>query len=77
MNSNSSSLLWAPYNSSYNGVRPPKPSVLSINEKQNITKKGTIAYIYSKREPYAVEHMYNGYGTLSSVLGTNLGTKFE
>ncbi len=33
-----------------------------------------VGVIQSKREPYAIEYMYNGYGQLNTRLGTNLGT---
>jgi len=67
------------------GIKPPNPQFqpsnnISYIQQQtmlpSISQNGQypVGLIQSRREPYAIEHLYNPYGTLSTKLGTNLGT---
>lgn len=69
-----------------NGVTPPEgrlqpygyektiySSVPGIGNGNSSPFDSRLVYINS-REPYAAEFMYTNYGTLGSVLGTNLGS---
>ena len=67
-----------------NGIRPPNPQfqpapvvpyILPPTIVAGPTEFGSMpnGLIQSKREPYAVEFPNNGYGLLSTRLGTNLG----
>jgi hypothetical protein len=64
---------WATYNQTYDGVNPPNPYVIPNQKFGPITKNDIIRI--NSRDPYAVEHLNNGYGTLQTKLGTNLGTR--
>lgn len=49
-------------------------SFQSSNNNNNNNNGYKLFYIQSHRQPFAVEYLNNGYGTLSTRLGTNLGT---
>ncbi len=67
---------------SKNGINPPRPYVIGTNystldiiSSVRRTRENKISIINSNRLPYGVEHLDNGYGTLNTRLGTNLGKK--
>jgi len=72
MNYNIYNSIWSPI-LNYEGVNPPNPNTIPLSKYVN--KDGSIIRISSNRNPYAVEHLNNGYGTLDQRLGTSLGTK--
>ncbi len=61
-------------------VNPPNPKFIVLPKTENNIKIDTnfkrmpVAYIYSRREPYVVDHYWGDYGSLGSKLGTNLGS---
>ena len=68
-----------------NGTKPPNPQFIKKADPEyaRVTTSLPCSYvginkpvlvIQSTRFPYAVEHVNNGYGQLSTKLGTNMGT---
>jgi hypothetical protein len=68
-----------------NGTKPPNPQFIKKADPeyvQVITNlpsayvgiTNPVGVIQSNRTPYAVEHVNNGYGQLSTKLGTNMGS---
>jgi hypothetical protein len=66
------------------GIKPPSPQfqpapnvsyILPQTVLPSSSEHGEfpVGIIQSKREPYGVEYVFNGYGGLESKLGTNLG----
>jgi hypothetical protein len=80
---NSFSIAWTGIPNAF-GTKPPNPQFQPADIVPYIEPKTLgaspdqvgsypIGVIQSNRSPFAVEHLYNPYGTLSSRLGTNLG----
>ena len=82
-NNSSYSIYWTNQPNS-NGVNPPNPQFQLKETPVNISCQKTLAgtgkndqypvrYIYSNREPYAVDYLYTPYGQLNTKLGTDIG----
>lgn len=72
---------WNTFNRNPSGIRPPQP-YLTFSDKipysslpePEPSKSYNLLKINSEREPYAVQHLVNGYGTLNMRLGTSMGS---
>lgn len=64
---------WATYNQTYNGVNPPNPYIIGNSNGVELSKGNNNIVRIDSRDPYAVEHLNNGYGTLQTKLGTSMG----
>jgi len=79
-NVNSVNSEWNQNNQSMDGVRPPVPQLSNFEGKYSSLPqpepqlKYNLVKISSSRDPYAVQYLVNGYGSMSTRLGTNMGS---
>jgi len=78
------SVFWTD-NPNFQGINPPSEKFVKSENIQGLSQQTQLAgpgktnsypvgLIQSKRQPFAVQHLTNEYGSLSSRLGTNIGS---